>query len=73
MKPRDEQPDNLAVLQQLLALHDGQLNDFQPTPPPAALKAYLRRADLHELQGLLVETLAAMRRVARRRQSQDGT
>jgi hypothetical protein len=53
--------DDVKILQQLLALHHGELEDFQPVRPPAAVRGFLGRASLHELQGVLVETLAAMR------------
>ena len=53
--------DDLAVLHQVLALHGGQLDDFRPTPPPTPIKRFLRKANLYELQWVLVEILAAMR------------
>lgn len=59
--PRDNASDDLAILQQILALHEGQLDNFHPTRPPPAVRRFLRRATLEQLQGTLVELLAAMR------------
>jgi len=53
--------EELAILQEILLLNKGQLQDFSPVPPPSAIKAFLRKAALPQLQGLLVELLAAMR------------
>ena len=53
--------EEIAVLQEILALRGGQLEKFAPTPPPSAVKVFLRRATLSQLQGTLVELLAAMR------------
>ncbi len=53
---------DLTVLHQILALYNGQLDDFHPKPPPTPIKQFLSKADLYELQGLLVATLATMRR-----------
>ena len=60
--PRDNASNDLAVLQQILALHDGQLANFHPTRPPASVRRFLNRATLEELQGTLVELLAAIRK-----------
>ncbi|MCD4824005.1 MAG: hypothetical protein K8S55_05320 [Phycisphaerae bacterium] len=51
----------IAILQNVLALHGGQLENFNPVPPPSAVKSFIRRATLPQLQGTLVELLAAMR------------
>jgi len=53
--------DEIAVLQQILLLHDGQLENFHPVRPPSPVRRFLNRATLGELQGLLVETLSALR------------
>ena len=53
--------NDLAVLQEILGLRGGQLDDFHPVQPPAALRRFLRTATLGQLQGLLVEVLAKMR------------
>ena len=58
--PRYNASNDLAVLQQILALHDGQLDNFHPTRPPPAVRRFLARATLEQLQGTLVELLAAM-------------
>jgi len=62
MAKTDRPDDALALLQQLLALTGGQLDNFDPQPPPSAIRRFLRTADLRQLQGLLVELLAAMRK-----------
>ncbi len=59
--PRDNASNDLAVLQQILALQGGQLDNFNPTRPPPAVRRFLTRATLEELQGALVELLAALR------------
>ncbi len=59
--------NDLAVLQQILALNDGQLDKFQPVNPPSSVRRFLARASLEELQGTLVEVLSALRRAARDR------
>ena len=58
---RQDASNDLAVLQQILALHDGQLDNFHPARPPPAVRRFLRRATLEQLQGTLVEVLAAIR------------
>ena len=60
--PRDNVSNDLAVLQQILGLHGGQLDNFHPTRPPSAVRRFLTRATLEELQGTLVELLAAIRK-----------
>ena len=59
--PRHGASNDLAILQQILALHGGQLDNFDPAPPPSAVRRFLARATLEQLQGALVELLAAMR------------
>ena len=63
-KPSTAQ-EEIAVLQEILALHGGQLENFNPTPPPTAVKIFLRKATLSQLQGTLVELLAALRKAKR--------
>ena len=58
---RPDASNDLAILQQILALHDGQLDNFDPKLPPTAVRRFLARATLEQLQGTLVELLAAMR------------
>ena len=53
--------DDLTVLQQILWLRGGQLDNFHPIQPPAVVRRFLRTATLGQLQGLLVEGLAKMR------------
>ena len=53
--------DEGAVVQQILLLEGGELNNFDPAQPPAGVKRFLRQATLSELQGTLIEVLAAMR------------
>jgi len=53
--------DEIAVLQKILLLHDGQLENFHPFPPPSAVRCFLTRATLPQLQGTLVELPAALR------------
>jgi len=53
--------EEIAVLQQILLLHDGQLENFHPVRPPSAVRRFLTRATLRQLQGTLVELLAALR------------
>ena len=59
--PQGKASNDVAVLQQILALHGGQLDNFHPTRPPSAVRRFLTQATLGELQGTLVELLAAMR------------
>ena len=53
--------DDLAILQKILWLHGGQLDNFRPIQPPAAVMRFLKTATPGQLQGTLVEVLAAMR------------
>ena len=57
---RRDGEDDGAVLQQILLLEGGELENFNPAQPPAGVKRFLRRATLAELQGTFVEVLAAM-------------
>ena len=56
-----EARDEIAVLQQVLLLQEGQLENFHPVPLPSAVKRFLTRATPGQLQGTLVEVLAALR------------
>jgi len=58
-----EAREEISILQQILLLHDGQLENFHPGPPPSAVKRFLNRAALGQLQGLLVELLCTLRNV----------
>ncbi len=53
--------DEIVILQEILALHSGQLENFHPEQPPSSIRYFLRRASLGQLQGTLVELLVAMR------------
>lgn len=55
--------EEAAILQQILTLNKGLLQDYHPVPPPSVVREFLRRASLFQLQGTLVEVLAAMRRL----------
>lgn len=48
------------VIQQILTLNDWRLADFKPVEPPPAITGFIHQADIRELQGLLVEVLAAV-------------
>ena len=61
----DTATDQIAVLQDIFALNGGQLENFHPTPPPSVIQAFLRRASMPQLQGTLIELLAAMRNADR--------
>ena len=56
-----KEKDVIAVIRQIFLLHDGQLEDFRPAPVPTTLRIFLRHAALHQLQGILTETLVNMR------------
>ena len=58
---RRDSSDDLAILQEILWLRGGQLDNFHPIQPPAAVIRFLRTATLGQLQGTLVEVLAMMR------------
>ena len=58
-KPRTGE-EKVAILRQILDLCSRQLETFRPTQPPSAIRAFIRRATLGQLQGTLVELLAAM-------------
>ena len=58
---RRSSSEDLAVLQEILRLRGGQLDDFHPVQPPAAVRRFLRTATPGQLQGTLVEVLAEMR------------
>ena len=62
---RRDSSDDLAILQEILWLQGGQLDNFHPIQPPPAVMRFLRTATLGQLQGMLVELLAAMRKNGR--------
>ena len=67
-KPTRSEQQGIDVLCQLLALPPEALANFQPQPLPPAIKGFItRRANRGQLQSLLVEVLARLRKQPRAR------
>lgn len=60
-RPREDGTAILHVfLEAILAFYGLRVERFQPVPPPLELRQLLRRATRRQLQGTLVEILAAL-------------
>jgi hypothetical protein len=52
-----------AILREILAVYRAGLDVFQPVPPPPEVRRFLQHATVGQLQGALIEVLAALHRI----------